>query len=237
MFLLAFLLALPWVPCQSITPPYVRAIVFATEFVFYCCDRVHTRHAHPCLRGGYVWLLLKLTLVSATMAPSSGVLPIPPGADALEWMYQQGLTDGLPVVVPTRGKVRKMLSGTSRVGTQILGKMPPSYNDVSVEHVAIAAVMAGCEPKHFCVVVAGAEAFLAEAYGLHSTLSTTQGASQFLVVNGPARERCGINFQHGVLGSGHRANATICRALKLLLDNTGTKGMRWHPNPCLSVGW
>eukprot|EP00930_Biecheleria_cincta_P058446 TRINITY_DN44279_c0_g1_i1.p1 TRINITY_DN44279_c0_g1~~TRINITY_DN44279_c0_g1_i1.p1 ORF type:complete len:483 (+),score=42.81 TRINITY_DN44279_c0_g1_i1:43-1449(+) len=152
------------------------------------------------------------------MAPSSGVLSIPPGADALEWMYREGLTDGLPVVVPTRGKVRKMLSGTSRASTHILGKMPPSYHDVSVEHVAIAAVMAGCEPKHFSVVIAGAEAFLAEAYGLHSTLSTTQGASQFLVVNGPARERCEINFKHGVLGSGHRANATICRALKLLLN-------------------
>ena len=130
-------------------------------------------------------------------------------------MFDQGLTDGLPVVPPTRQKVQKMLLGTSRQAGDKLGKIPPSYHEVTVEHVAIAAVMAGCTPVHFRVVVSAAEAFLEEAYGLHGTASTTQGASQFLVVNGPAGEQCQINFKHGALGSGHRANATICRNFNL----------------------
>merc|ERR550514_1314255 len=123
-------------------------------------------------------------------------------------MMDQGLTDGLPVLVPTRNMVRRMLLGTSRPPNELLGKCPPSYSEVTVEHVAISAVMAGCAPQHFRVVVAAAEAFLEESYGLHGHGVTTGGAAQFLVVNGPARDECGINYKHGVLGAGHRANST-----------------------------
>jgi len=81
--------------------------------------------------------------------------------------------------------------------------------------------MAGCRPVHFRLVVAAAEAALDPAFGLHGVHATTQGASPVLVVGGPARHECKVNMQMGVAGSGHRANATILRAVKLALQNVG----------------
>ena len=81
--------------------------------------------------------------------------------------------------------------------------------------------MAGCTPAMFSIVLAGAECFLDLQYGLVGTLSATAGCSQYLVVNGPARDEAGVDYKHGVLGAGHRANAAIGRALKLLVTNRG----------------
>merc|ERR1719261_646329 len=98
-------------------------------------------------------------------------LNIPPGTDAVEYFYDNGFTDGMPVVIPTRGRVAQMLLGTDRDPLECIGRMPPSFNPVSVEHVAIASVMAGCSPAMFRVVLAGAEAFLERDYQLTGSLS------------------------------------------------------------------
>lgn len=103
----------------------------------------------------------------------------------------------------------------------MLGKMPPSYEELTVEQLAACAVMAGCRPVHFRLAIAAAEAVLDPAFGLHGVHATTQGASPVMVVGGPARHECKVNMKIGVAGSGHRANSTIMRAVKLALQSVG----------------
>lgn len=154
------------------------------------------------------------------MAAAAIVLRIPPGEDALEHFFKAGLTDGLPVVPPTRRRVAMMLRGTALGASDIVGKCPPSYAEVTVEKLAIAAVMAGCTPEMFRIVVAATKAVLEPEFGLHGVHATTMGATPVVVVNGPCRHQAGVNFQHGACGSGTRSHC-IGRAIKLLLQNVG----------------
>lgn len=151
---------------------------------------------------------------------SSGHLKLKSGEDADEHFFNAGFTDGLPVVIPTVERVAKMLRGTALPCSQILGQCPPSYFDVSVEKLAIAAVMAGCTPEMFRIVVAAARAMLKTEFGLHGVHATTMGATPIVVVNGPCRHSAKVNFQHAVCGSGNRSTS-IGRALKLVLQNVG----------------
>jgi len=141
--------------------------------------------------------------------------------DINEFMYNQDFSDGLPLVPPTAERVAAMLTGTLRDPAQVLGKCPPNFGVVTVEKVAINAVMAGCSPKHLRIVLAAVECMLDPKFGLHGSSATTMGATPAVLVSGPCRDECGINYQHGALGSGHRANATIGRAVKLVLHNLG----------------
>ncbi|MCB1686828.1 MAG: redoxin domain-containing protein [Pseudomonadales bacterium] len=146
---------------------------------------------------------------------------IAPADDEFEFLFDQGFSDGLPLVPPTPERVLRMLSGTRRDSQECLGEMPPNMGAVTIEKIAINAVMAGCRPEYLPVVIAAAEAVLTEEYNIHGVMATTMGASPVLVVNGPVRERIGMNFQLGALGQGNRANATIGRALRLLVRNVG----------------
>mmetsp|Transcript_65551 Transcript_65551/g.143060 ORF Transcript_65551/g.143060 Transcript_65551/m.143060 type:complete len:473 (+) Transcript_65551:47-1465(+) len=134
----------------------------------------------------------------------------------------QNYGDGLPVVPPTKGRVLAMLSTlVDRRPDEVLGKLPPSYHDVTIEKVAANAVLAGCKPMHLSVVVAAVEAMLDPQHNIHGAAATTMGATPLVIVNGPVRDDIGLNCAGGCLGSGTNANATICRALKLLLQNVG----------------
>jgi len=124
-------------------------------------------------------------------------------------------------VPPTRRRVRRMLAATARQPQEVLGLCPPSYERLTVERLAVCAVMAGCRPVHFRIVIAATEAALEQAFGLHGVSATTMGATPAIVVGGPARHECKVNMMHGVGGSGTRANATVCRALKLAVQNVG----------------
>lgn len=141
--------------------------------------------------------------------------------DEHEAMFLRGWSDGLPLVPPTESRVRRMLRGTTRSANEALGKCPPMYSEVTVEKVAINAVLAGCEPKQLRVVLAATEAMLAEPFNLHGVSATTMGATPCVLVNGPARLDAGLNAGLGALGSGTRANASVGRALKLILQNVG----------------
>lgn len=141
--------------------------------------------------------------------------------DEFEFMFDQGFSDGLPLVPPTPERVLRMLSGTHRDPQDIIGVMPPNMGDVSIEKLAINAVMAGCRPEYMPVIIAAVEAVLTEQYNIHGVMATTMGASPVLVVNGPIRERIGMNMKLGALGQGNRANATIGRALRLAIRNVG----------------
>ena len=141
--------------------------------------------------------------------------------DAIEACFDRGWTDGLPVVPPTPARVLRMLAGTSRRPDEVLGLMPPDLVPCTVEKVAINAVMAGCKPEYLPVVLAAVEAALVDEFGMHGILCTTMFAGPLVIVNGPLARRVGVNSGVNALGQGHRANASIGRALQLVIRNVG----------------
>jgi len=141
--------------------------------------------------------------------------------DPIEQAFDRGWSDGLPVVPPTPARVLRMLQGTSRQPNEILGTIPPSGAVCTVEKAAINAVMAGCRPEYFRVVLAALDAAMDPDFAWQGLMSTTMGAGVCVVVNGPVARRIGMNAQHGALGHGNRANATIARALQLMVINLG----------------
>ncbi|MPZ97867.1 MAG: redoxin domain-containing protein [Dehalococcoidia bacterium] len=143
------------------------------------------------------------------------------GDDVMEFLFDQGLTDGLPVVPPTPERVLRMLEGTRRDPQEVVATVPPNMAPATIEKIAINAVMAGCRPEYLPVVVAAVEAMCTDEYNIHGVSATTMGASPVVVVNGPIRHRIGMNMGLGALGHGNRANATIGRAVRLVLRNIG----------------
>ncbi len=141
--------------------------------------------------------------------------------DLFEFMFDQGLTDGLPVIPPTPERVMQMLAGTRREAQEVLGIVPPNLAPVTVEKVAINAVMAGCKPEYLPVVIAAIEAITTEQFNMHGVLATTHFPTPVIIVNGPIRDRIGMNYRMNVLGQGNRANATIGRAVQLVVRNVG----------------
>ncbi len=143
------------------------------------------------------------------------------GEDLMEACFERGWTDGLPVVPPTPARVLRMLQGTTRAPDEIIGMVPPDLAPCTVEKVAINAVMAGCKPEYLPVVLAAVEAALIDEFGMHGVLCTTMFAGPVVIVNGPMAKRVGVNSGVNALGQGHRANATIGRALQLVIRNVG----------------
>jgi len=141
--------------------------------------------------------------------------------DEHEAMFDRGWTDGLPVVPPTPERVLRMLRGTTRDPGDVVAVVPPDLVECTVEKVAVNAVMAGCLPEHLPVVLAALEAACAEEFALHGLLATTYFSGPLVVVNGPIAGRIGMNGGVNALGQGNRANATIGRALQLVVRNVG----------------
>ena len=136
-------------------------------------------------------------------------------------MFDQGFTDGLPVVAPSPERVLRMLRGTNRDAQEVVAIVPPNMAEATIEKIAINAVLAGCKPEYLPVVVAAVEAVCTEQFNAHGVMATTMGASPAVIVNGPIRDRIGMNSGLGALGQGNRANATIGRAVRLVLRNVG----------------
>ena len=143
------------------------------------------------------------------------------GADPVEACFDRGWSDGLPVVPPTPERVYAMLNGTTRSPQEVVGKIPPDYGECTVEKAAINSVLAGCKPEYFPVVLAAIEAALAPDFGLHGVLCTTNFIGPVVMVNGPIARAIGMNSGVNALGQGNRANATIGRALQLVVRNVG----------------
>jgi len=141
--------------------------------------------------------------------------------DVFEAMDERGWTDGLPVVPPTRERVLRMLEGTSRDPAEVVAVVPPDLVECTVEKVAINAVLAGCRPEYLPVVITALEAACTGEFNAHGLLATTWSSSPVIVVNGPIAERIGMNSGGNALGQGNRANATIGRALQLVIRNVG----------------
>jgi hypothetical protein len=136
-------------------------------------------------------------------------------------MFERGLTDGLPVVPPTPERVAWMLTGTRRDPREVIATVAPNLAPLTVEKVAVNAVMAGCRPAYLPVVIAALEAVCTDTFNIHGVMATTWGATPVIIVNGPIRRRLGMNMGIMALGYGSRPNATIGRAVKLVLRNVG----------------
>lgn len=151
------------------------------------------------------------------------------GDDALDrindYFYEQGWTDGLPIVPPTPERVDRMLAGMpAHDADELIGAVPPKFGHATLRQVAVNAVMAGCKPEYLPVVVAALRAVMEPAYGLEHRQTTTHAGAPLIIVNGPIVQRLRINCGTGVFGPGWRANATIGRALRLVLVNIGGAG-------------
>jgi hypothetical protein len=149
-----------------------------------------------------------------------------PAPDPFETLFERGVTDGLPVVPPTRERVEAMVAGSGREATELIALVPPNFGRATVEKIAINAVMAGCRPDYLPVVIAGVEAMSEDAFDLHGVSATTNFHSPLFIVNGPARAALDINCGRGAFGPGWRANATIGRALRLIVANVGGASAR-----------
>ncbi len=148
-------------------------------------------------------------------------IPLSENEDPIEVAYDRGWSDGFPVVPPTDERIFRMLEGTSRPWHEVIGKMPPNLVDCTVEKVAINAVMAGCRPEYLPVVLGALEAALVPKFTLHGLMATTWFSTPVIIVNGPIAKRIGMNSGLNALGQGNRANATIGRAVNLVLRNVG----------------
>ena len=146
---------------------------------------------------------------------------VPSGTDLVEWYYAQGFSDGLPVVPPTPDKVAACIDALGGEPAFVECRVPPRWGNLTREVLAINMVMAGCLPQYAPVVRAAMLALTDPAFNLNGVQATTHMASPLLVVNGPVRTAIGMNAGCNVFGSGNRANATIGRAVRLILLNVG----------------
>ncbi len=141
--------------------------------------------------------------------------------DEFEVMFQRGWTDGLPVIPPTPERVMRMLTGTTRDPADIVAMIPPDLVEITVEKVAIAAVMAGCLPEYMPWVLTALEAVCNDTFNMHGVLCTTMAVGPVIICSGPGTRAIGMNSGMNVLGQGNRANMTIGRAVQLVVRNFG----------------
>ena len=139
--------------------------------------------------------------------------------DVIEYYFQKGWTDGLPIVPPTPDRVQQFLDYVGRAPSEILGTEPTKGRVITVEKVAVNAVMAGCLPEYLPVVLAAIEAMCEPKFNLHAMTVSTMGSAVLAVINGPLARELEINSGVSVFGPGHRANATIGRAIRLTIIN------------------
>ena len=146
---------------------------------------------------------------------------LPADADLVEWYYEQGYSDGLPVVPPTPAAIDAVVRALGGDPAHVECRVPPRWGDLTREVLAINMVMEGCRPQYAPVVRAALLALAEPAFNLNGVQATTHMASPLLVVNGPVAAQIGMNGGCNAFGSGNRANATIGRAIRLVLLNVG----------------
>lgn len=172
-------------------------------------------------------------IMRALQAPRAGAVAqsAQPGARVLDlagsWekindhFYAAGWTDGLPIVPPVQDKIERFVAAAGRAAADVIGIVPPRMGIATVEKIAVNAVMAGCEPSYFPVVLAAVKAICAPEFNLLPMQATTNPVTPLLIVNGPAAQRLQVNSGCNVLGQGWKSNATIGRAVRFVLVNIG----------------
>ena len=141
--------------------------------------------------------------------------------DEFEFFLEKEWSDGLPVVTPTEERVQRMLEGTRRDPDELIGHIPPAMETATLRTVAIHALMAGCKPEYLPVVVGGITLILREELNMNGVQCTMHGVAPLMIVNGPYAQKIGLHGGNGCFGPGFRANASIGRAIRLMLLNLG----------------
>jgi hypothetical protein len=183
--------------------------------------------------GAYVDRLLKQTMVQMGKTKPSRAGEFADGkrekvsirkdafSEINELFYNRGWTDGLPIVPPTVERVKKMLAGSDLSADYVVAVLDPMGGQASVEKIAVNAVMAGCSPAYMPVLIAAVEAVARPEFDLRGVSTTTNPDIPMLIVSGPIVGELGINAETNTLGRGWKANATIGRALHLIIQNIG----------------
>ena len=142
--------------------------------------------------------------------------------DAINKLYRERRwSDGLPIVPPTQERVVRMLAATRRKPDEVITTLPPGFGEATVERIAINAVMAGCDPEYLPVLIAATDAVAEAQFNIQGIEATTNSAAVWLVLNGPVVQQLGVNATFNCLGQGAWANATMGRAMRLILQNIG----------------
>jgi hypothetical protein len=156
------------------------------------------------------------------LGPGATVFSFTGAYEEIDAHYQErGWTDGLPIIAPTEARVRDFLRASERDPREVLGVLPPRQGEATVEKIAANAVMAGCRPEYFPVILAAIEALADPLFNLDSIQATTHPVAPLIVVNGPIAREIGLNAGYNAFGQGFRANVTIGRAIRLVLMNIG----------------
>jgi hypothetical protein len=163
-----------------------------------------------------------LSRTEATARERAALFEAPDDLDAINRLYRErGWSDGLPVVPPTEERVARMVAATRRPRDDVVARLAPGFGAATVERIAINAVLAGCDPEYLPLLIAAVEGVAAPEFNLQAIQATTNPVAVWVIVNGPAAARLGINGGMNCLGQGAWANATIGRALRLILQNVG----------------
>lgn len=141
--------------------------------------------------------------------------------DEFEFFFDKAWSDGFPMVTPTAERIQWMLTGTKRSPEEIVGNIPPAMEVATVRSVAIHALMAGCKPEYLPVVLGALALILRDELNTGGVQCTMHGVAPLMIVNGPYAKKIGLHGGSGCFGPGFRANATIGRAIRLLLLNLG----------------
>lgn len=141
--------------------------------------------------------------------------------EVIEALFETGWSDGFPIVPPIRRRVDDFVAASGRKADDLIASIPPMGGKATVEKLAANAVMAGCKPEYMPVIVAAVEALLDPSVNVGGMICSMHSAIPLLIINGPIRGELAINSGFNVFGQGHRANATIGRAINLILVNLG----------------
>ena len=162
---------------------------------------------------------------SAAGTPAAGraaQFEAPDDLDAINQLYRERRwSDGLPVVPPTVERVERMLRHTRRAPADVVARVAPGFGAATIERIAINAVLAGCDAEYLPILIAATEAAAEPQFNLQGIQATTNPVAVWLIVNGPLARRLHVNGTFNCLGQGAWANATIGRALRLILQNIG----------------
>ena len=160
--------------------------------------------------------------MTAAQGPAARTLEFDDDYPAInEQFVERGWTDGLPIVPPTEDRVAEFLRRTIRDRREVVAVLPPRQGEATIEKLAINAVMAGCRPEYFPVLLAAVEAVAQPPFNLDAVQATTHPVTPLLIVNGPIAKEIALNGSYNAFGQGFRPNVTIGRALRLVLMNVG----------------
>ena len=195
------------------------------------------------LRKNILETTLQQVIDNLTSAPQAAKGGSEPGArdvivkggfdEVNEYFLKHALSDGLPIVPPTREKVERFLSHTGRDPDESLGSLLPDSRAATIWSIAVNGVMAGCRPEYMPVLVALIEAMADHAYGVEHS-GNTPGGETLIVLNGPVIKQLGFNYTQGVMRDGFQANTSVGRFWRLYLRNVA--GFLPHRNDKATFG-